>query len=97
MRQLNISIDDKVHSNLSTMARDASMPVSTYAKVLFEAAYAARWNSSGDLTLDAKVGAAVVLFFGAKKDSATIAKALGVSEPLVEKIVSAWRREVLAA
>lgn len=92
MRQLTFSVDDKVYQRLTDMARQRDMSTGPYAKVLFEAAYAARHRQSGDPDLDARVGLAVVLL-GAKQDSATIAKAIGLSEPTVLKIIDAWKRE----
>jgi hypothetical protein len=90
--QINFTVEALVYQRLSELAREASMPLATYAKVLFEAAYAARWHKSGDPELDAKVGCALVLH-AAKKDSTTIAHAVGLHEATVVRIVDAWRTE----
>jgi hypothetical protein len=91
MGQLNIKVDDKVLENLGKMARAASMPPSTYARVLFDAAYAARCGKSPDEDLNATVAAALILS-GAELDSAAIARALKCSEATVVRISQAWRK-----
>lgn len=89
--QVNIDLDEKVYEKLTAMARERGYSTTAYAKILFDAAYAARHGKSGDIELDALVGCVVVLW-GAQKDTATIAAALKLQESTVSRIVSAWRR-----
>lgn len=91
MKQLNFQVDDRVYIRLASLAREKGEAVTRYARMLFEAAYAARFNNSGDRHLDAIVGATAVLYFADRKDTATIALAVGVSEQAVLRIVKAWR------
>jgi hypothetical protein len=90
-RQINISVEDKVYDKLTAMARERGYSTSSYAKIIFDAAYAARAWKSGDLHLDTLVGCAIVLW-GAQKDTATIAAALKLQESTVTRIISAWRK-----
>jgi hypothetical protein len=95
-RQVNFDVSDVVYERLGEMAKAAGLKPSSYARMLFEVAYAARWNKSGDAELEAKVGCAVVLH-AARQDTATIARALALQESTVVKIIDAWRAERAAA
>lgn len=95
-RQINITVDDRVYDKLSTTARDRGYSVSGYAKMLFDAAYAARSGKSGDLELDALVGCVMVLS-GAQKDVGVIAAALKLQERTVTRIMSAWGKHLREA
>lgn len=90
-RQINLSISETVYSRLVTHARNASMPVSSYARVLFEAAYAARCGETGDRDLDATV-AGVLILSGVGLDSETVARALKTDDATVLRIAEAWRK-----
>lgn len=92
-RQINIWVDAKVYACLNDMARKASMPTGTLARLLFEAAYAARCGETGDHELDALV-ARVAFLWSAAVDVAASARMLGISEALVCRIRDAWRVEV---
>lgn len=94
--QINFDVTTLVYERLREMARSANLSPSGYARMLFEAAYAARWNKSGDADLEAKVGCALVLH-AAKQDTATIAAALGLQEATIVRIIDAWRAEKAAA
>jgi hypothetical protein len=95
-RQINFSVDDRVYSKLEKMAAEKSMATSRYAAVLFEAAYAARCGfAQGDVELEAAVARSVLLG-AAGSDTATIAKAVGLSEATVDRIRHAWRDEIRA-
>lgn len=87
--QINFKIDDKVKERLAVAAKAAGMSPTMYAKMLFEAAYAARHGATGDRDLDATVAAALILS-GAELDSDEIARALKCSEETVTRIKSAW-------
>ena len=91
-RQINIDVDDKVYDKIAAMARERGYSTTSYAKMIFDAAYAARAWKSGDVQLDALVGCAIVLW-GAKKDTTTIAAALKLVESTVTRIISAWRKQ----
>lgn len=96
MRQINISVDDRVHDKLGAMARERGYSLSAYAKMLFDAAYAARSGKSGDLELDALVGCVLVLS-AAKKDIGVIAAALKLQDRTVTRIISTFRKQFLEA
>jgi hypothetical protein len=96
MRQVNFSVDDRVFATLEKHGAKHGYKATAYAKVLFEAAFASRVGVQPDADLDDQVAAAIVLH-GARQDTATIAKAVRLSEPTVIRIIDAWRRERLAA
>lgn len=95
-RQVNFDVDDRVFATLERLAAAQGYKPTRYAKMLFEAAYASRVGAQPDADIDAQVAAAIVLH-GARKDSATIAKAVRLSEATVVRIIDAWRQERLAA
>lgn len=89
-KQLNLSIDQRVFERLTAMANAAGVPLTTYARTLFEAAYSARCGATGDRDLDATVAAALILS-GSNLDTEEVARALKTSEPVVIRILDAWR------
>lgn len=96
--QITISLDAKVHEVATAQAKKLGYSVTGYVTLLFEAAYAARFGKSGDKELD-QVVAGTLMLHGSGIDYAAIAKALGVTEETVEKVVGAWfdvRGEVAA-
>lgn len=95
-RQINFDVDERVYATLEKHAAKHGYRATAYAKMLFEAAFASRCGVSVDAALDDQVAAAIVLH-GARQDTATIAKAVRLSEPTVIRIIAAWRRERLAA
>lgn len=96
MRQINFSVDDRIFAVLEKHAAPLGYKPTSYAKMLFEAAFATRVGVQPDADLDDQVAAAIVLH-GARKDSAAIALAVGLSEPTVLRIIDAWRTERAAA
>jgi hypothetical protein len=92
-RQVNVLVTAKMHEGLQKLAKAAHMPLSTYARLLLQAAYAARRGETGDRDLDAAV-ARVVLLWGAAFEPAAIARTVGLSEPTVRRILDAWREEI---
>lgn len=96
MRQINFSVDDRIFAVLEKRGAEHGYKPTAYAKMLFEAAFASRVGVQPDADLDEQIAAAIVLY-GAKQDSATIAKAVRLSEPTVIRIIDVWRRERLAA
>jgi hypothetical protein len=96
MRQVNFSVDDRVFATLEKQGAKHGYKPTAYAKMLFEAAFASRLGVQPDVDLDDQVAAAIALH-GARNDTATIAKAVRLSEPTVIRIIDAWRRERAAA
>lgn len=96
MKQINFTVDDRVYAALERHAGAHGHKPTSYAKMLFEAAFASRVGVQPDANLDDQIAAAIVLH-GAKQDSATIAKLVRLSEPTVIRIIDAWRRERLDA
>jgi hypothetical protein len=91
-RQVCIDMNVIMHARMMEAAKKASMPLPRYAASLLEAAWAARSGKSlGDGDLDAWVGACVALY-GANKPEDEIARVLGCSRRVVNKILDAWRR-----
>jgi hypothetical protein len=96
MRQVNFSVDDRVFATLEKLADKHGYKATSYAKMLFEAAFAARVGVAADQDIDVQIGAAVVLH-AARQDTSVIAKAVRLSEATIVKIIDAWRRERLTA
>lgn len=93
-RMVNIAcrVPPIVHQRIGEMAAKANMPLSTYAAILLQAAYAARVKPpSGDRDLDASV-ALVAVLWAEQRDTAQIAAALGLAEATVVRIIDGWRR-----
>lgn len=91
--QLGLRVPAAVYKGLGAMADKAGTSRTGYAQLLLIAAYSARCAPSGDRDLDAAVGRVAVLW-GEGLDTAAIAKAVGLSEPTVVRIVGAWRAEL---
>lgn len=91
MRQINFSVDDRVYAALERQAHDRGHKTITYAKMLFEAAFAARAGVQPDQQLDQIIAATLVLH-GAAKDSQAIASRLQLPEATVVRIIDAFRQ-----
>lgn len=91
MRQINFSIEDRVYAALEKRASEHGYKATSYAKMLFEAAFASRVGVGPDPTIDERIATAVVLH-GARKDSAKISQVIQLSEQTVLRIIDAWRR-----
>lgn len=74
------------------MATKHGYRATSYAKMLFEAAFASRVATQPDRDLGA-----TVLLNAARIDPEAIARAVRLSEATVVQIIDAWRRERLAA
>ena len=94
MRQVNFSIDDRVYATLEKLGEKQGYKATSYAKMLFEAALAARLGIQPDADLDAQIAAAVVLH-GARQDTSLISRAVKLSEPTIMRIIDRWREERL--
>lgn len=95
-RQVNFSVDDRVYATLEKHGAKHGYKPTLYAKMLFEAAFASRCGVAFDADLDTQIAAAIVLY-GARNDTAAIAKAVRLSEPTVIRVIDTWRRERAAA
>lgn len=91
--QINITVSPVVHQKLAAMAKEAGAPVSTYARMLFDAAYAARHKPTGDAALDASV-ARILLLHRHGVPPAVIAEVVELPPGLVSLTIDAWRKEL---
>ncbi len=97
--QVTIKLLPKHHARLFEEAKRHGYALSTYAQLLFEAAFAARMGQladkpATDAELDQQVRQALIL--AGIGDRGAIAKATGLAEPVVAKILdgfAAVRRE----
>jgi len=78
------------------MAAKRGYSLTGYDKVLFEAAYSSNVGFQPNRDMDIAIARAMVMW-GAKNDTNTIAKSLGLSQATVIKIIDAWKHEVIAA
>lgn len=92
-RQINLSVDPKVHDRVAKLAAAAGMSTSGYATMLFEAAYSARCKETGDVDL-ATADSRVALLFGTGFDIPAIRQATGLGDTFVGRTISAWQAEM---
>jgi hypothetical protein len=95
-QQINLRVTPLVYRNMQKRAGEKGLSVGGYAKLLFEAAYAARVGREKEMPVtDADLDGQVrgVFCLAGEFDTATIAKALGVPESLVVKVLDGWRRQ----
>lgn len=95
-RQINFTVDDRVYEALRARAAQLGYKPLTYAKMLFEAAYAVRVGVGVDPDVHQRIELAIVLH-GARMGTAGIAEAIGLHESTVMKILVAWQTETMAA
>lgn len=95
----NISITVKVNARqqqrLHEQARKHGYQASAYAQMIFDAAYSARVGQENDYTAtDADMDEMLraVLCLAGQFNTASIARAVGIAEPLVVRILDAWRQ-----
>jgi predicted transcriptional regulator len=93
MAQLNISVSEKVLAKIDEMAKAKGYTRSTYATILFDAAYAARVDIAADVELTAMIGMIMILY-KSKKEINEIAKAIGFKPETIDRILEAWRAEL---
>lgn len=92
--QVNFNVSAKAGETLEREAGARGYSRTAYAAMLFEAAFAARFGRENtDFELKAVIEMVLVLW-GSKKETATIAAAVGLSEPSVERILKTWRDEI---
>lgn len=92
-RQINIRITDRVYDKLSPMANAAGVPPSTYVRLLFEAAYAARHAPTGDAALDRNV-ACLMLLHRLGATAQDISGVLTLDPEIIAVCLDAWREEL---
>jgi uncharacterized metal-binding protein len=93
-KQFAIQVSPTVFEAVSKRAREKGLSPTGFAKLLFEAAFAARVGHerglpADDVELDEQVR--LVFACAGQADVAAIAKATGVKPALAEKILKAWR------
>jgi hypothetical protein len=93
-KQFAFDVSPKVHEAVGKRAREQGLTPTAFAKLLFEAAFAARVGQERGLPVDdAELDEQVRLVFACagQADVAAIARATGVKPSLAEKILKAWR------
>lgn len=90
-KQFGIAVSPKVFDGVAARAKTIGLSPTAYAKILFEAGYAARIGQErgqplGDAELDEQVK--LVFACAGQGDAAAISKATGVKETLVIKILA---------
>lgn len=93
--QVGIRISARAHGALAKRASEVGVSPSGYAKMLFEAAFAARIGQErNDPPADAELDEQVRLVFAlaGQGSTAAIARATGIPEPRVVRILDAWRQ-----
>jgi len=91
---ITLRVTGKAYQRLGQMARQRGYSATGYAHLLFEAAFAARIGQErGDPVTDAELDQQVRLVFACagQGDTAAIAKATGMPEARVERILHALR------
>ena len=91
---ITVKLQPKAHQTLFDEAKRQGYGVSVYAQMLFDAAFAARIGQvrdapSSDAELDQQVSLALIL--AGIADTQEIARATGLSEPIVQKILDGLR------
>ncbi|WP_292587176.1 hypothetical protein, partial [Mesorhizobium sp.] len=97
-KQFAIAVSPKVFDAVGKRAREQGLSPTAYAKLLFEAGFAARVGQERAMPADdAELDEQVRLVFACagQGDVAAIAKATGVKPALVETILKAWRKSNL--
>ena len=90
LRQINIKVSDKVGAKLDAMAKEAGTTTTSMAGYLFDAAYAARVNSTPDADLDAHVAlVGLATLGGASRDALTVGTGLPIQT--VMRMQDAWK------
>ncbi|RWQ12371.1 hypothetical protein [Mesorhizobium sp.] len=95
-KQFAFAVSPKVFDAVTKRARTQGMSPTGYAKLLFDAAFAARIGQErGDPVSDAELDRQVTLVFACAGhgDAEAIATATGVRLSLVTKILKGWRKQ----
>lgn len=94
-KQFGIAVSPKVFDAVSKRARQQGLTPTGYAKLLFEAGFAARIGQEREAPVDdAELDRQVTLVFACAGhgDAAAISLATGIKQPVVEMILRAWRK-----
>ncbi|QKC83249.1 hypothetical protein [Mesorhizobium sp. NZP2077] len=94
-KQFAFNVSPKVFDAIGKRAREQGLSPTAYAKLLFEAGFAALVGQERDAPVDdAELDRQVTLVFACagQGDIKAIAKATGVKPTLVERILEAWRK-----
>ncbi|MER9056460.1 hypothetical protein [Mesorhizobium sp. M0910] len=95
-KQFAFAVSPKVYEAVTKRARSQGMSPTGYAKLLFDAAFAARIGQErGDPASDAELDRQVTLVFACagQGDAEAISTATGVRLSLVTMILRAWRKQ----
>ncbi len=93
-RQFGIVVSLKVHENVCRRARELGLSATGLTTMFFDAGYAARIGQERDDPVsDADLDEQVRLVFACagQSNTAAIARATGVPEARVERILAAWK------
>lgn len=98
--QFKFAVSPKVFAGVAARARTLGLSAAAYAKILFEAGYAARVGHErgqplGDAELDEQVR--LVFACAGQGDAAAISRATGVKDTLVRKILEGLTKQKGAA
>lgn|GEM_PF-2386608 len=88
--RLTLTVDERLYNGLQSAAKKLGLTRSEYARVLLDAAHAARFGGTGDTQLEDIVGATLLLY-GSGFETATIARVLKITEPQVVGIIQQWK------
>lgn len=94
-KQFAFDVLPKTHEAVSRRAKELGQSPTAYAKMLFEAGFAARIGQERDAPLDdTELDEQVRLVFACagQGNTASIAKSIGVPEARVVKILDGWRK-----
>ncbi len=94
-KQFAFAVSPKVHDAVSKRAREQGLSPTGYAKLLFEAGFAARVGQERETPVDdVELDRQVTLVFACAGhgEVAAIARATGVKPALVDRILKAWRK-----
>ncbi len=91
---LTIKVNPVAHRQLAADARERGYGATAYAQMLFDAAFAARIGQErGEEPVDAELDRQVMLVFrlAGQTDTASVARATGIPEPRVVRILDGWK------
>jgi hypothetical protein len=97
---VTIKLPPRAHQRLHEMAKAKGYPIATYAQLLFDAAFSARVGQErGQPASDAEMDELVKAVFclAGQVNVKAIAKATGVPEKTVQRILDGWRQHRRAA
>jgi len=92
---INIKVPPRAHQKLHELGKAKGYSASGYATLLYEAGFAARIGQErGDPVTDAELDEQVRLVFACagQADTAAIAKATGIPEARVVRILDGWKK-----